>query len=51
MEVAIVSPYTLPNSNNPGALITSVLLNGENYNEWSTEMLNALQAKRKSGFV
>ena len=46
-----VSPYTLYGSDNPGAAITSVLLNGENYNEWSSEMLNALQAKRKLGFI
>lgn len=47
----IVSPYTLSSNDNPGALITSVLLTGDNYNEWSTEMLNALQAKRKMGFI
>lgn len=46
-----VSPYTLYSSDNPGAVIPSVLLNGENYNEWSSEMLNALQAKRKLGFI
>ena len=46
-----VSPYTLYGSDNPGAAITSVLLNGENYNGWSSEMLNALQAKRKLGFI
>lgn len=48
---ATVSPYTLYSSDNPGATITSVLLNGENYNEWSSELINALQAKRKTGFV
>ena len=32
-------------------MITSVRLNGENYNEWSSEMLNAFQAKRKLGFI
>ena len=50
-EVASVSPYTLYASDNPGAVITSVRLNGENYNEWSSEMLNALQAKRKLGII
>lgn len=50
-EAAIPSPYALYGSDNPGAVITSVLLNGENYNEWSSEMLNALQAKRKLGFI
>jgi len=28
-----------------------VVLNGDNYNEWSSEMINALQAKRKIGFI
>lgn len=46
-----ISPYSLFASDNPGAVITSVLLNGEYYNEWSSEMLNALQAKRKLGFI
>ncbi|KAG7604303.1 F-box associated domain type 3 [Arabidopsis thaliana x Arabidopsis arenosa] len=47
----VQSPYTLSNSDNPGTLIASVVLNGDNYNEWSEEMLNALQAKRKTGFI
>lgn len=29
-------PYYLHPSDNPGALITSVLLRGENYSEWAT---------------
>ena len=45
------SPYYLHPSDNPGALITSVLLNGENYSEWSTELRNSLQAKQKIGFI
>ncbi|CAA7057770.1 unnamed protein product [Microthlaspi erraticum] len=49
--VGVISPYTLSASDKPGALITSVQLNGENYNEWALEMLNALQAKRKMGFI
>ncbi|CAA7039178.1 unnamed protein product [Microthlaspi erraticum] len=51
VEAHTISPYTLAASDNPGALITSVQLNGENYNEWSSELLNALQAKRKLGFI
>ena len=47
-EVASPSPYVLYSSDNPGAVITSVKLNGENDNEWSVEMLNALQAKRRT---
>ena len=46
-----LSPYTLFSSDNPGSMITSVHLKGDNYNEWSLEMLNALRAKKKSGFV
>lgn len=48
---AAVSLYTLASSDNPGTMISSVLLNGENYIEWSEEMFNDLQAKRKTGFV
>lgn len=46
-----VTPYSLFSSDNPGAMITSVMLTGENYNEWSLEMLNALSAKKKKGFI
>nr|XP_018486502.1 PREDICTED: uncharacterized protein LOC108857072 [Raphanus sativus] len=45
------SPYSLFASDNPGALITSVMFTGDNYNEWSTELVNALRAKRKLGFI
>lgn len=45
------SPYYLHPSDNPGALITSVLLNGDNYSEWSTELSNSIQAKQKFGFL
>lgn len=47
----VVSPYSLFSSDNPGAMITSVQLKGENYNEWSLEMMNALRAKKKNGFI
>ncbi|CAN7058278.1 unnamed protein product [Brassica rapa subsp. trilocularis] len=46
-----VTPYSLFSSDNPGAMITSVMLTGENYNEWSLETLNALSAKKKNGFI
>ncbi|XP_019084235.1 PREDICTED: uncharacterized protein LOC109125902 [Camelina sativa] len=46
-----ISPYTLSSSDNPGVMITSVLLTEDNYIQWSEEMLNALQAKRKTGFI
>ena len=45
------SPYYLHPSDNPGTLITSVLLRGDNYSEWSTELLNSIQAKQKFGFI
>ncbi|XP_010424655.1 PREDICTED: uncharacterized protein LOC104709792 [Camelina sativa] len=50
-QTVAVSPYLLSNSDNPGTSISSITLNGDNYNEWSEEMLNALHAKRKTGFI
>ena len=50
-ESAPPSPYRLYGSDNPGSMITSVTLTGDNYNQWANEMLNALQAKRKIGFI
>lgn len=32
-------------------MITPVMLNGENYNQWANEMLNTLQPRRKVGFI
>ncbi|CAA7044030.1 unnamed protein product [Microthlaspi erraticum] len=43
--------YTLYPSNNPGTLITPVLLRGDNYSEWATKLWNSLQAKQKIGFI
>lgn len=45
------SLYHLNSNDNPCVLITSVILTNENYSEWSTELLNSLQAKRKFGFI
>ena len=45
------SPYHLNPNDNPGDLITSVLLTNENYSEWSTELRNSLQAKQNIGFI
>lgn len=50
-DVMVTSPYALFSSDNPCALITSVQLKGDNYNEWPMEMENALRAKKKMGFV
>lgn len=33
-DTMVVSPYSLFSSDNHGAMITSVQLKGENYNEW-----------------
>lgn len=50
-DIPSSSPYYLHPSDNPGVLITSVLLRGDNYNEWATELSNSIQAKRKFGFI
>lgn len=51
IDANTTSPYYLHPSDNPGALITSVLLRGDNYTEWATELSNSIQAKRKLGFI
>ena len=43
--------FSLHPSDNPGALISSVVLKEENYLEWSTELRNSLQAKKKIRFI
>lgn len=45
------TPYALHHSDNPGSLITPVILKGDNYSEWATEFWNSLQAKQKIGFI
>lgn len=50
-ENSRVSPYYLSHSDNPGVSISPVKLTGENYAEWSSELENALRAKRKVGFI
>lgn len=49
--VDVTTPYFLYASDNPGAMIIAVVLTRENYNEWSSEMTNALRAKWKLGFI
>ena len=44
-------PYYLHPSDNPGSLITPVLLKGNNYSEWAVKIWNSLQAKQKIGFI
>lgn len=50
-ETSSTTPYSLHPSHNPGALITPVILKGDNYSEWATEFWNSLQAKQKIGFL
>ncbi|XP_013617421.1 PREDICTED: uncharacterized protein LOC106323923 [Brassica oleracea var. oleracea] len=50
-ELGIHSPYYLSHSDNPGTAISPVQLTGENYAEWSSELENALRAKRKFRFI
>lgn len=50
-NTVVMSPYSLFSSDNPGAMITSVQLKGDNYNEWAMEVVNALRAKKKIGMV
>lgn len=50
-DSTVVTPYSLFSSDNPRSMIKSVLLTGENYNEWASEMLNAFRAKKKKGFI
>lgn len=45
------SPFYLHPSDHPGLRICPVDLKGENYEEWSSSMLNSLRAKRKIGFI
>ncbi|CAM8913933.1 unnamed protein product [Rhodiola kirilowii] len=45
------SPFYLHPSHHPGLPICPVILKGDNYQEWSTAMRNALQAKRKMRFL
>lgn len=45
------SPYAMFSSDNPGVMITSVQLKGNNYNKRAMEMVNTLRAKKKMGFI
>ncbi|CAA7028209.1 unnamed protein product [Microthlaspi erraticum] len=46
-----LSPFYLHASDGPGNLITTVQLKGENYEDWALHVRNALQTKRKLGFI
>ncbi|XP_072077273.1 uncharacterized protein [Arachis hypogaea] len=45
------NPFYLHPSENPGIPISTVILNGKNYNTWSRSMLLALKSKNKLGFI
>lgn len=51
IDTTKITPYSMFSGDNPGYMISSVQLTGENYAEWATEMLNALKTKRKLGFI
>lgn len=46
-----MSPYFLTHADNPGMILVSQPLNGDNYIAWSRSMMIALSAKNKLGFV
>ena len=46
-----LSAYYLHHSDNPGTVLVSQLLNGDNYASWNRSMLIALSVKNKLGFV
>lgn len=46
-----IHPYDLSATDNSGNLISQVLLNGDNFDEWSRELRTALRARKKFGFL
>lgn len=46
-----ISPYDLTSSDNPGAIISQPLLNGQNYDEWAINLRVALSCRKKFGFI
>ncbi len=50
-SMATSSIYSLNNLDNPGNVLVSCLLNGDNYLTWSRLMRTALRAKNKLGFI
>ena len=45
------SPYFLSSSDNPGNIISPIILDGENYANWSSVVTNALKSENKFVFV
>lgn len=46
-----ISPYDLSTNDNPGAVISQPLLNGQNYDEWAQNLRVALSARKKFAFI
>ncbi|GAV62904.1 LOW QUALITY PROTEIN: UBN2_3 domain-containing protein, partial [Cephalotus follicularis] len=45
------SPYYVHHSDNPGIMLVSQALTGDNYSTWSRSISMALEAKNKLGFI
>lgn len=45
------SPYLIHHSDNPGLVLVSQPLTGDNYASWSRAMVIALSVKNKVGFI
>ncbi|GAA0139057.1 hypothetical protein LIER_00681 [Lithospermum erythrorhizon] len=50
-KIDIASPYYLGSGDQPGNLITHVILQHDNYSGWSRAMTLALRARRKFVFI
>lgn len=46
-----LSPYFLHHSDNPGLILVTQQLTGDNYASWSPAMVIALTVKNKLGFI
>ncbi|KAK0571555.1 hypothetical protein LWI29_018033 [Acer saccharum] len=46
-----LDPFLIHHSNNPTAVLVSLVLSGDNYGTWSCAITMALRAKNKLGFV
>lgn len=46
-----ISPYDLTSGDNPGAVISSPLLNHANYDEWAINLRITLSSHKKFGFI
>ena len=51
LSVDVYSPYYLCSSDNPGTILVSKPLLGDNFETWKRSMKMALNAKNKIGFV